>query len=192
MSDSRLEIIKCDNVDAACSSFICNEMYGQKYWIGNKYSGGLHTYEIYCRKCIEHLVLNIPPELLPDGVETENRLRAMLTAEYNEILYQKLAEMQVQAKADAERYVVSQLAERQSFKPVDPATFVVEDDTDKAEEISHRCLDCGKDFEKKDQLDVHKVRGCYWMPSVTTDSKPAAKPAAKKPAAKRPASKGKR
>lgn len=189
MSDSRLQIVKCNNVDAACSSFICNEMYGEKYWVGNPYSGGLHTYEIFCKKCIEHLVATIPPELLPNGVETENRLRAMLTAEYNEILYQKLAEMQAQAKADAERYVVAQLAERQSFKPVDPAVLVVED-TDKAEEISHRCLDCGKDFESKDQLNAHKIRGLGLVGGC--NYKPAAKPAAKKPAARKAAAKAKR
>lgn len=189
MSDSRLQIVKCNNVDAACSSFICNEMYGEKYWVGNPYSGGLHTYEIFCKKCIEHLVATIPPELLPNGVATENRLRAMLTTEYNEILEQKVAAIQQAAREEAEKFIAVKLAGVQNFKPVDPAVLVVED-TDKAEEISHRCLDCGKDFESKDQLNAHKIRGLGLVGGC--NYKPAAKTAAKKPAARKAAAKAKR
>lgn len=155
MSDSRLEIVPCEHKESGCSSFVCNNGTGyEKFYVGNKYSGGLHTYEIYCSECIKHLVSHIPSELMPDGGVLEQNLRAELTLEYNDILAKKLTDATQQIRMEAEKFIAFKLADAEDQLITVEPEVIAEDTAD--EKAVFRCLDCGADFHNQADLNEHK------------------------------------
>lgn len=171
MSDSRLEIVPCMYKDAGCASFVCNNGVGyDKYYVGNPYSGGLHTYDIFCSECVKHLALHIPSDLLPDSAELEQRLRAELIVEYNGMLAQKLADATQEIRMEAEKFIAYKLADVEApLITVEPE--VAEDDkTD--EKAVFRCLDCGDDFSSQAELNEHKKEHDEKTPANKRSKKP--------------------
>lgn len=157
MSDCRLEIVPCDYKDFPCSSFVCNNAGGHdKYYLGNKYSGGIHNYEIYCSECVKHLVAHIPSELSADGGAVEQRIRAELTAEYNAILAQKVADFEHATRIEAEKFIAYKLAEAESPFGVEEVEELTPVES-VPEQKFFRCLDCGADFDNHDDLNAHKA-----------------------------------
>lgn len=169
MSDSRLEIVPCEHRESGCSSFVCNNGTGyNKYYVGNKYSGGLHTYEIYCSECIKHLVSHIPSDLMPDGGVLEQNIRAELTLEYNKILAQKLADATQEIRMEAEKFIAFKLADADdALVTVEPVVVADVETDDKA---IFRCLDCGADFPNQDDLNEHKKE--HGVPANKRSKKP--------------------
>lgn len=156
MADTRLMIVPCEYNDFPCSSFTCDQPHREKYWVGNPYSGGLHNYPIFCKSCITHLVSTLPTELMPGGSALQDRIRAELTVQYNELMASKLAEATDAIRQDADKYIAFKLADAEPSVTI----ATVEAEPEQAledERINYRCLDCGKDFTTKDELDAHKI-----------------------------------
>lgn len=154
MSDNRLMIVPTEH-QIPCSSFTCYNLSSQRYYVGNPYSGGLYNYPVFCAECIQNLVDNIPAELSPEKAEIETRLRKQLTEQFNELLTEKVAELEKVAVAAASKMAAQKIAEAQSpfgMAPVDDLVPVEEVTT-----VPFRCLDCGDDFDTKAALDEHKA-----------------------------------
>lgn len=153
MSDCRVMIVESE-LDLPCHSFTCDEMGTKRYYVGNPYSGGLHNYPLFCEQCIKHLVTTIPPALSPTGADVEKRIRTELTAEYDELLHEKIHQIEKNAAELAERMVAVKLAESQeTVIPV--IEEEVSETATQTENAIHRCLDCGDDFETEELLNAH-------------------------------------
>lgn len=153
MSDSRLVIVTCPYREFPCSSFTCHDPSPEKYWVGNPHSGGLHYYPIFCKKCIDHLVANLPAELSPDGAALEARLRGEISLEYDKVMKEKLAEQETRIRSE----VTSQLIEQFSKPDVTDVPVEVEVEEEQNDNaVVYRCLDCGSEFETAKKLEAHK------------------------------------
>lgn len=153
MSDHRLMIFPCEYESYPCASFTCNEPTTEKYWVANPYSGGIHTYPIFCRACIENLVSHIPPELSPDGGAVEARLRAELDEQYAKTFDDQLH----QAEARLRQEITEKLVREFSKPEVTEIPTAVTVEVEEANKMGYRCLDCGSDFETAVKLADHKV-----------------------------------
>lgn len=157
MSDdrNRLEIIPADNPYMPCSSFVCDQNSPTKYVVGNRYSGALFTYPVFCEKCIKHMLANVPTELNPTAADIEDKLRADLTVQYNDVLAQKVADHENAVRQQADMYIAQRLADAQSPFGEMPLEVEQEAETEEEKQI-YRCLDCGEEFENGPDLEAHK------------------------------------
>lgn len=173
-ADNRLMIVPCENPNALCQSFICNDMSPtvKKYTIGNPHSGALAVYPVFCADCISHMIFTLPAELSPAAAEIKAKIKAELTDEYNELLAEKVAAIEKRAVAAAEQMAAMKLADAQSvFGEV--SEEVAEEVTENKDKTIYRCLDCGADFDEKQALDAHKVT--HEQPAKNKGGRPAKK-----------------
>lgn len=163
MPDSRLTIHESSFISRPCDNYTCRQAANKrKYFVGNP--GGFGHKPIFCEDCINHLVANLPAELVEAGANLEEKLRVEITAEYDEILKTKVFEA---VQADRQRALDEQNAEAQRLEleealKADPNYMLQEVKEEKVEEIEedteqmYRCLDCGQEFDTPQKLGAHK------------------------------------
>lgn len=151
MWDNRLMILPCEYNTFPCGSFVCDQASQEKYFVGNPYSGGLHTYPVFCRTCIDYLVSHLPAELSPEAEAVESRIRAELEQQYNGAFQEQLAQAEARIRQEVTEKLVAEFTKQAAAIPV------VVEAQDEADTIAvFRCLDCGAELKSAKEMEAHK------------------------------------
>lgn len=148
--DNRVQIFEAPD-SISCSNYLCGEMFGKKFYVGNFYGSSREA--IYCEACVRHLVDHLPAELVPEMGELENRLRTEITVEYEIKLAQILNDRENALREQAAREIAIQLASQEKIEDI---PFTEEVDDANADPITYRCLDCNEEFDTPQKLGSHR------------------------------------
>lgn len=160
--DSRLTIHESSFISRPCDNYTCRQAANKrKFFVGNP--GGFGHKPIFCEDCINYLIANLPADMVEGGANLEDKLRVEITAEYEEILKQKVFEAVQADRANTQMELEAEAKRLENAIPKEPNYVHQEEKTveaEKAEEVDkdpvYRCLDCGKEFDTPQKLGAHK------------------------------------
>lgn len=161
MPKSQVTIHRCPFDSRPCDNYICRRSkradgtYMRKYFVGDPEAHG--TKPVFCEDCIQHLVNNLPPELVPGGDGLEERIHKQLQKEFEKKLKEELGKER--ARHEMEIQALRALLEKKDEKaPEDSIATDNNVEEDEEDDVELRCIDCNETFTSAAELIKHRKK----------------------------------